>query len=313
MKPAPPMTSTPPARSSARRRRRACVSPQSTVGDRASATAHRPQSCRRRRPRCERAAHRRRPRRRRSTPRRRAPAPTTRARQHDRAGDRRAGSDRRAPARRRCRRRVAVGRSARRRRPAPPPVGPRRPLTRSRFACEVQLGPPGVDPVVVGRHRVEAPAGGHARERLALDRHPAARRDALEHARLEHVGAGVDEVARRCRPAAASRRTRTTRPLASTSTTPNADGSSTGMRWIVASALRRPVDGDEFGDVEVGEHVAVGDDERARRCRRARRRTGSPPPCPAARARWRSRARRRRSARRGTPRRTARAGSRAPA
>ena len=55
-------------------------------------------------------------------------------------------------------------------------------------------------------------------------------RDAVEHGRFEHVGAGVDPVGRRVAGAAASPRTPTTSPSASVGTTPNADGSSTRGR-----------------------------------------------------------------------------------
>ena len=47
------------------------------------------------------------------------------------------------------------------------------------------------------RSRARAsPGGDEPRERVALDRHPYVGRDQVEHARLEHVGAGVDQVAR---------------------------------------------------------------------------------------------------------------------
>ena len=59
---------------------------------------------------------------------------------------------------------------------------------------QVQLGAPGVEPVVVGGDADRRPVGDELRERLALDRHPAAGLDQVEHAGLEHVGAGVDQV-----------------------------------------------------------------------------------------------------------------------
>ena len=74
---------------------------------------------------------------------------------------------------------------------------------------QVLLGRADVDPVGVARHRVEAARLlEHARERLALDRDRQPLGDALQHRRLEHVGAGVDPVGGRLALAAASRRTR---------------------------------------------------------------------------------------------------------
>ena len=46
------------------------------------------------------------------------------------------------------------------------------------------------------------------------------------------------------------------------STTPKLDGSSTAIRWIVASAAETAMRGDEMRHVEVGQHVTVGHDER---------------------------------------------------
>ena len=147
---------------------------------------------------------------------------------HDRALDDRVGADHRARAaapnrsprrrrrpstrRRRCCRRPTASActeapGARRRTPRPTRSGSRRPLTRSRLACRNSSRPTGVDPVVLGRQRVEPTVGGDQRERLPLDRDPPTGRDALEHARLEDVGAGVDQVARLGARAPASRRT----------------------------------------------------------------------------------------------------------
>ena len=131
---------------------------------------------------------------------------------------------------------------------------------------EVQLRPTGVDPVVVGGAAVEAAARRRSRERVALDRRPCTPAgSAVEHRRLEHVGAGVDQVAR----LGAGRRLldEAPRPDAgrrSVSTTPNArrivdrrsGGSSPSApptRWCVATSR---------GHVEIGEDVTVGDDER---------------------------------------------------
>ena len=50
-------------------------------------------------------------------------------------------------------------------------------------------------------------------------------------------------------------------PVPVEGTTPNEDGSSTGVRWSVASAPCDRWKPDQLADVEVGEHVAVDDDE----------------------------------------------------
>ena len=52
-----------------------------------------------------------------------------------------------------------------------------------------------------------------------------------------------------------------TSPSARVGTTPNADGSSTCVRQIVASAPALVVERDQRAEVEVGEHVAVAHDE----------------------------------------------------
>ena len=138
----------------------------------------------------------RRPRRRRP---RVTPGSSTDADDDRRALDAAAGADdavrTTAPSGRRWRR-ARAGRSA---------TAGRTPSRRSRLAWQVLVGPAGVEPVVVGGQREQRAVGDHGRERLPLDRHPPAGRDAVEHRRLEHVGAGVDEVGRRRRRAAASR------------------------------------------------------------------------------------------------------------
>ena len=142
---------------------------------------------------------------------------------------------------------------------------PRTSVSRSRFAAQVQLRATGVDPVVVGRHAVEAAASDDDREHVTLDRRPHAGPHQFEHRRFEHVRAGADEVAR----LGSGRRLldeRSTRPAPSVispmSTTPKLDGSSTAIRWIVASAPSRRCAATRRRHVEVGEHVAVGHDER---------------------------------------------------
>ena len=86
-------------------------------------------------------------------------------------------------------------------------------------------------------------------------------RDALEHRRLEHVGARVDPVGRRLARAAASRRTRPPRRRRGSGTTPNADGSSTCVSADRGLGAALVVERDERAEVEVGEHVAVAHDE----------------------------------------------------
>ena len=53
----------------------------------------------------------------------------------------------------------------------------------------------------------------------------------------------------------------TTSPSAASGTTPNADGSSTSQRWIVASRPVLVVERTMRREIESGEHVAVADDE----------------------------------------------------
>ncbi len=82
-------------------------------------------------------------------------------------------------------------------------------------------GRAGVDPVGLGLHGVQRPARrpspGRSRARSTTLR-PVG--DAVEHRRLEHVGAGVDPVGRRRSRGRASRRTSMTRPSSSMGTTP---------------------------------------------------------------------------------------------
>ena len=143
----------------------------------------------------------------------------------------------------------------------------RRAVEQVEVGLEVLVGAAGVEPVVVGGHGEQRAVGDHRRERLALDRHPPAGRDAVEHRRLEHVGAGVDQVGRRRRPRGGFSMKASTRPSASVGTTPKADGSSTAVRCSVPSAPRSRWKAHERADVEVGEHVAVDDHEGRRRCR----------------------------------------------
>ena len=277
MNPAPPMTSTATA-ADARRRVAVHRVSRPARGSGRRGRAHRRESWRRRRPPSERAARRapttpattdasttrtaadRRRRAAATEPVTVAPAPTRARLPDDAAVDDGVGVD------------VGVGGDGLARpRPGPPTVD------EVEVGLQVQLGATGVDPVVVGRHRVEPPAGGEQRERVALDRHPPAGGMRVEHARLEHVRAGVDQVARLgARRRLLDEAQRCGRP-ASSSTTPNADGSSTGIRWIVASALGGAVHGDEVGDRRGRSARRRWRRRTCRRCRRGRRRSGSRP------------------------------------
>ena len=105
------------------------------------------------------------------------------------------------------------------------------------------------------------PVGDQALEGVTLDRHPGGRRDPVEHARLEHVRPGVDQVARfgpGCRLLDEA-------PDASVVV----ELDDTERRWIVdpdevqrGLGAESAVGGDEGADVEIGQHVTVGDDER---------------------------------------------------
>jgi hypothetical protein len=64
----------------------------------------------------------------------------------------------------------------------------------------VQLGAAGVDPVVLGAPREQPALRGHGREDDALHGHPGVDGNALEHRRLDDVGAGIDHPARRRLP-----------------------------------------------------------------------------------------------------------------
>ena len=140
-----------------------------------------------------------------------APAPDRHAvAEHDEAADVRARGDRAAALDDRGRDDPAVDShsSATARKPAPRRSAPRShvALEDVERALEVALGRPDVEPVGVGgvgrtgRRR-------RARPDLALDRDVAARRDQVEHAALEHVRAGADEVRVDLVGASASRRT----------------------------------------------------------------------------------------------------------
>ena len=109
---------------------------------------------------------------------------------------------------------------------------------------QVQLRTTGVDPVVVRGDAVRARRrrrpSGTRRARSTIARPGGI---SVEHRRFEHVGARTDQVAR----LGSRRRLLDERPdgadavVQSTamSTTPKLDGSSTAIRWIVASAARR--------------------------------------------------------------------------
>jgi len=97
---------------------------------------------------------------------------------------------------------------------------------------------PGVEPVGVAGHAVDAAAGGQSGERLALDRNRPVVGDPVEHLGFQDVGAGVDQVGGSVTGRGFSTKART-RPSASVETTPNRDGSSTAVRWMVATASWR--------------------------------------------------------------------------
>ena len=123
---------------------------------------------------------------------------------------------------------------------APGPMSGAPPLrsSRSALASRYLAGGADVEPVGGGREGVELPAPGQqAGERLPLDRHRPAGRDVIEHRRLEDVGAGVDPVGG-ASPGGGFSTKRSTRPPSSVGTTPKAEGSSTRVRAIVASASR---------------------------------------------------------------------------
>ena len=128
----------------------------------------------------------------------------------------------------------------------------------------VRVGAPRVEPVVVGRICKERSAPGELREDDALDRERLVTGHEIERFRLAHVGAGVDVTTRR----------RTRRRLLDESEHP---------RLLVRfdhTELRRIVDGREMdrregtgrasrlmeraqrGEVEFGDDVTVGDEER---------------------------------------------------
>jgi hypothetical protein len=121
---------------------------------------------------------------------------------------------------------------------------------------QVGVGRPGVEPVDVGAEGVERLGLGQGREGLALDRHATAGRDPGQDAGLEHVGAGVDEVGGCLVP----------RGLLDEGLDPAVGvgrddpeggrvldgGEADGGLGAVAA-----VEGDQRGDVQVGQDVAV--------------------------------------------------------
>jgi hypothetical protein len=125
---------------------------------------------------------------------------------------------------------------------------------------DVLAGGAGVDPVATVGAGVEAAGGGHGRERLSLDRHPPPRRDAVDHRRLQHVRAGVDEVARRLAPG---------RLLDERGHPAPGVGEDDAVAGRIVDPMQRDgalcgsdvVEGDERRDVEVREHVPVDDQE----------------------------------------------------
>ena len=68
------------------------------------------------------------------------------------------------------------------------------PLEHVAVRLQVRLGRADVEPVAGERDAVDGALRGEPREDLALDRDGATRGDEVEHLRLEHVEAGVDEV-----------------------------------------------------------------------------------------------------------------------
>ena len=89
----------------------------------------------------------------------------------------------------------------------------------------------------------------------------AAGRDTVATDGLQHVGAGVDQVGRRLVGGGFSTKA-STRPSVVGGHHAEADGSSTGVRAIVASAAPLAVEGHQGAEVEVGEDVAVDHEER---------------------------------------------------
>ena len=182
------------------------------------------------------------------------------------------------------------------------PSGSALPAEQIQIGLQVQHGIARVEPVVVGGHREQAAVGHHLREGLALDRHPPTGRDAIEHRRLEHICAGVDLVARR-----RARRRLLDEPL---DPAVGIDGDDAERRRVVdadqvhASPRPRARGGSRTSaaDVEVGQHVAVGDDERVVDAAEVGGELDRTRRCRAAPARPRSAASRRRTCRRGTRR-----------
>ena len=312
MNPAPPMTSTPRtvrlARARAPSARSAALG--QSAGTRASWTLLTDrQSWRRRRPRCDRgrrsraddAGHDRvlddAPRRRRSAP---------------------GSSTDRRPSHRRRRRAIADRRRCRRPTPSPATTAPGgdrpAPVSAAAPGDEVEVGPQ-VQFRAARRRSSSRPSpargSGHAaatqRERVALDRHRPPGGMRVEHLGLEHVGAGVDQVARlgaRRRlldeAHAPARRRRARRRRTPTGRRRRSGGSSPRRSAARCAATRsatsRSVSTSPLATTNVSSIAAVvgGEADRAGRVERLRL------------DRVVERARRR-TGRRGTPRRTARA------
>ncbi len=124
----------------------------------------------------------------------------------------------------------------------------------------ISLRGAGVDPVGARLEREDAPGGDEGRKDLALDRDPPADRDGGEHRRLEDVGAGVDQVGGRF----ARRRLLDEGDHAALVV---------GRHDAVGRGLldrgqrdRRPgahlvVESEQFAEIEVGQDVAVDDDQ----------------------------------------------------
>ena len=140
---------------------------------------------------------------------------------------------------------------------APGAGGPGRPpLMRSSWACRYSAGVPvsiQYDVVWSGIERARLDDRG---ERLAFDRHPTSRRDAIEHRGLQHVGTGVDVVRGRvARPGLLDERHHPSVVIG---------GYDAEARRIVdlgemngGFGPAHVVERDQRADVEVGEHVAV--------------------------------------------------------
>ena len=177
----------------------------------------------------------------------RAPSPTRTGASIERAGlDRR----RRPAPRRRARPRARRARAA----------GRRDPRAR-RVRLQVLLGRTDVEPVAAAAVAEEqARLREHAREDLALDRHIEPGRDAIEELGLEHVRAGVDPVARRLARRGLLDERDHAAVVLGRHDTERARVVDLGQRdrRLRAALVVEP---HHRGEIEVGEHVAVADDE----------------------------------------------------